>query len=100
MFIRVDGDGTNAEVNVKGIVTVNENDSYGMYTASTSTSNLEVKVEKGATLETCGNKGYGIYGDVFAPATATFLGTGYTCDQIVFNGDGTVVEKPDCQDCT
>ena len=95
--IRVNGDGTNAELNVKGENTFNSN-FYGISTFPFSNANLDINVESGATLKSCGNVAADIYGDVFDPATATFLGDGYTCDQIQFFGDGTVT-PPNCQPC-
>ena len=73
-----------------------------MYSFLYSNSNLEIDVENGSTLESCGNIVYDISGEVVASATtATFSGDGsYTCDQakVVFNGDGTV-DEPVCQAC-
>ena len=91
--------GVNAELNVKGEVTFNSNGDNGISTSLISNANLEINVESGATFNSCGN-GADIYGDVFAPSTAKFLGDGYTCDQdkVVFGGGGTVVE-PVCQPC-
>ena len=105
LSIEVNGDGTNAELNVKGENTFNSNGFAGMYTtlSGVTDSTLEINVESGATLETCENDGsYDIGGFVPAGATTKFLGDGYTCDPnrvefIVFSG-GTVVE-PDCQGC-
>ena len=77
-----------------------------MYSFLYSNSNLEIDVENGSTLESCGNDDDDIYGEVEASATATFSGTGYTCDQnkVVFEGigGGTVgtVVPPNCQDCS
>ena len=101
MYIYVYGDGTNAEVNVKGIVTANSNGNQGIYTSQNTNANLEINVESGATLSSCGNGAYDIFGIVSA-STVEFSGTGYTCDQdrvefTVF-GDGTVV-LPNCQAC-
>ena len=100
MYIYVYGDGTNAEVNVKGIVTANSNGNQGIYTSQNTNANLEINVESGATLSSCGNGAYDIFGNVDASSTATFLGDGYTCNEtkVVFDGDGTVVE-PTCQAC-
>ena len=72
-----------------------------MYSFDYSNSNLEIDVENGSTLESCGNDDYDIYGQVPASATATFSGDGsYTCDEakVVFNGGGTV-DEPVCQAC-
>ena len=108
LFIEVDGGGTNAKLIVKGENTFNSNggNDYGngMYSYLISNSKLEVNVESGATLKSCGNNGPYDIGGVFpASATATFLGTGYyTCDQnrVRFFGPnaGTVV-PPTCQAC-
>ena len=67
-----------------------------------ATTNLEVKVESDATLNSCGNAVADIYGIVPASSTAKFLGDGYTCDQdkVVFTGLGAGnVDKPTCQAC-
>ena len=95
--------GVEAKLIVKGKVTLNSNGFAGMYSFLYSNSNLEIDVENGSTLESCGNIVYDISGEVVASATATFSGDGsYTCDQatkVVFTGDGTVV-GPVCQPCT
>jgi len=99
MYIGIDS-GVEAKLIVKGEVTLNSNGLAGMYSFLYSNSNLEIDVENGSTLESCGNY-IDIYGYVTAFATATFSGDGsYTCDQakVVFNGDGTVV-PPNCQAC-
>ena len=100
LSIRVDGDGTNAEVNVKGIVTANSNGFAGMYTSQNPNANLEINVESGSTLNSCGNTLNDIVSDVDTSATVEFLGTGYACDQtkVVFTGAGTV-DPPTCQAC-
>ena len=92
--------GVNAKLIVKGENTFNSNGVDGIYTTLNSNSNLEINVESDATLKSCENGRDDIRGFFFAPATATFLGTGYTCDpnKVVFVGDGTVVE-PKCQAC-
>jgi hypothetical protein len=98
--INVDS-GVEAEFIVKGNVNINSNDGYGMYSFLGANTKLEINVENGSTLESCGNDDYDISGEVVASATATFSGDGsYTCDQakVVFNGDGTVV-PPNCQAC-
>ena len=100
--IRVDGDGTNVELNVKGKNTFNSNGFAGMFSSLDSNANLEINVESSATLKSCGNAVADINGNVNEGATVEFSGTGYTCDQdkvefFVF-GDGTVV-KPVCQAC-
>jgi hypothetical protein len=101
MYIGVDS-GVEAKLIVKGEVTFNSNGNgfAGMYSFLYSNSNLEIDVENGSTLESCGNTQFDIYGQVPANATATFSGTGYTCDQakVVFNGGFTVV-PPNCQAC-
>jgi hypothetical protein len=90
--------GVEAEFIVKGKVTFNSNGLAGMYSFLYSNSNLEIDVETGSTLESCGNDDYDIYG--YVAGAATFSGDGsYTCDQAVFNGGGTVV-PPNCQDCS
>ena len=94
-----------AKLIVKGEVTLNSN-GFGMNSFLGANAKLEINVENGSTFETCGNIDYDIYGTVDATATATFSGTGYTCDQakVVFIGDngGTVgtVDEPVCQDCS
>ena len=133
MFINVVGGGANAQVIVKGKVTLNSNGYAGMYSFLNSDSKLDIAVLNDATLnldqngsngfravvqpgaelnvdvvkengsfESCGNTQFDIYGTVDATATATFSGTGYTCDQakVVFTGPGgSTVVKPVCQDC-
>ena len=83
---------------MKGEVTFNSNGAYGMYSFLDSNAQLEINVESGTTLKSCGNTGFDIYGFVEPSSTLDFSGTGYTCDQIVFDGAGTVVE-PVCQPC-
>ena len=95
--------GANAKLIVKGNNTFNSNGDYGgILLRQSPNTNLEIIVETGATLNSCGNGVYDIFGEVPAiyNATATFLGDGYTCNQtkVVFDGDGTVVE-PTCQAC-
>ena len=99
MYIRVNGDGINAELNVKGQVTVNSNGDNGIVAELSATnSNVEINVESGATLKSCGNAVADINGFVPEGSKVDFSGTGYTCDQIVFDGDGTVT-PPTCQAC-
>ena len=104
MAINVES-GVDAQLIVKGEVTFS-NKNYGMYSYLEANTKLEINVENGSTFETCGNIDYDIYGTVDATATATFSGTGYTCDQnkVVFIGDngGTVgtVDEPVCQTCS
>jgi len=88
-----------AQLIVKGKVTLNSNN-IGMYSNLNPSTNLEINVENGSTLESCGNGFRDISGEVPLSATATFSGTGYTCDQakVQFNGGGTVV-PPNCQAC-
>ena len=86
---------------VKGENTFNSNGQFGILTNSLANTFVEINVENGSTLETCGNGDYDIYGYVGEGGALTFLGDGYTCDQdevVFFDGDGTVV-KPDCQAC-
>ena len=90
--------GDNAELIVKGDNTFNSNNDRGMASNLVANSNLEINVENGATLNSCGNSGDDIYGFVGVGATATFLGTGYTCSSKQFINGGTVVE-PVCQPC-
>ena len=71
----------------------------GFYANVYSVAELIVDVKGGGSFKSCGNTQFDISGEVVASATATFSGTGYTCDQAVFNGGGTVV-GPVCQDCT
>ena len=98
-------DGVNAQLIVKGNVNINSNGD-GMFSFLEANTKLEINVENGSTLESCGNTQFDIYGTVDATATATFPGTGYTCDQakVVFIGDngGTVgtVDGPVCQPCS
>ena len=107
LYISVNGDGTNAQLNMKGHVTFNSNGAYGMYADlfvfGVTDSTLEVKVESDANLTTCENVAADIYGNVeSASATAKFLGTGYTCNQtkVEFTGPGAGnVDKPTCQAC-
>ena len=108
LFIGVTGSAnTKAKVIVKGKVTLNSNGEYGMYSFLNTNTNLEINVENGrSTLETCGNGDEDIGGNVPATASATFSGTGYTCDQakVQFfdsDGGGTVgtVVPPVCQAC-
>jgi hypothetical protein len=96
------GNGANAQLIVKGNVTLNSNNRYhGMYSYLEANTKLEIDVENGSTLESCGNSQSDIYGEVEASATATFSGTGYTCSskQFIVFGGGTVV-PPNCQDCS
>jgi len=96
------GANVNAQVIVKGKVTLNSNGGVGIDIINPN-SNLEINVESsGATLETCGNIGLDIGGNVAATASVTFSGTGYTCDQAkvqFFGSDGSTVVEPVCQDC-
>ena len=102
--IRVNGDGTNAELNVKGENTFNSN-FYGIYTSqSLNANNLEINVESDATLTTCGNGRDDIRGNVAASSTLdfSFSRDGYTCDltKVSFIGPGAGnVVPPTCQDC-
>jgi predicted metal-dependent enzyme (double-stranded beta helix superfamily) len=100
LYINGVDSGVEAQLIVKGKVTLNSND-IGMYSFLFSDSKLDIAVENGSTLESCGNTRRDVYGYVTANATATFSGTGYTCDEakVVFNGDGTV-DEPNCQDCS
>jgi hypothetical protein len=97
LFIDV-GNGANAQLIVKGKVTLNSNDGYGMYPYLEANTKLEINVENGSTLESCGNTQFDIYGEV--AGAATFSGTGYTCSskQFFVEVGGTVVE-PVCQAC-
>jgi hypothetical protein len=133
MYIGVDS-GVEAKLIVKGEVTLNSNDGFGMYSflgANTkldivvdnsaslnldqngsngfraivrSGAKLNVDIKENGTFESCGNGFRDISGEVRSSATATFSGTGYTCDQakvqfLVFGpGDENVVE-PVCQAC-
>eukprot|EP00986_Skeletonema_menzelii_P015166 scaffold11173_cov99-Skeletonema_menzelii.AAC.3 len=104
LYIDIDS-GVEAKLDVKGEVTLNSNGLVGMYLFLEANTKLDIAVLNDATLESCGNIVYDISGVVPASATATFSGTGYTCDQakVVFNGDGggtvgTVV-PPNCQAC-
>ena len=92
--------GAKAELIVKGQVTVNSNEFFGMFSSLDSNANLEINVESSATLTTCENK-FDIFGSVGTSSTLDFSGTGYTCDpnKVVFDGAGTVVDEPDCQAC-
>ena len=85
-------------VNVKGKVTFNSNGQFGIRANLASNAILDINVETDATLETCGNGVDDIYGYVDTSSTATFSGTGYTCDpnKVWFDGD---VVKPVCQAC-
>ena len=102
MDIGAYGDGVNVKLIVKGNNTFNSNYFYGINTFVNfdSNANLEINVESGATLHSCGN-GADINGYVHEGGKVDFSGTGYTCDQdkVSFGGDGTVVE-PVCQACT
>jgi hypothetical protein len=88
---------------VKGNVTFNSNGGDGMFTIQNylSNPNLEIIVETGATLNSCGNSRYDIGSDV-SIATLAFLGDGYTCDKVYISSGGTVVPPngPNCQACT
>jgi hypothetical protein len=97
MYIDV-SNGVEAELIVKGNVTLNSNN-IGMYSFLRANTKLEINVENGSTLESCGNIVKDING--YVTGAATFSGTGYTCDQnkVVFEGDGTV-DEPVCQDCS
>ncbi len=99
LAIDVDGVGVEAKLNMKGKVTLNENGFYGMYPFLNINTNLEINVKRDATLETCGNNRYDIYVSTEGGDTATFLGTGYTCDEtkVASVGPGIVV-KPVCQE--
>ena len=92
--------GVEAKLKVKGQVKLNSNTGAGINAGEINTG-LDFAVETGSTLESCGNIGYDIVGDVQASSTATFSGTGYTCDQtqVVFFGDGIVELEPVCQAC-
>ena len=95
------GDGTNAELIVKGENTFNSNGDNGIRPFLNSNSNLEINVETGSTLNSCGN-GADIRGFVSEGAKVDFSGTGYTCDQdkVEFTGDGAGnVVPPKCQAC-
>ncbi len=97
LIIEVGVQRVDAELIVKGEVTLNENGFFGMYPSLNTNTNLEINVESGATLNSCGNIVYDIYGFVFG--NLIFSGDGsYTCSLKQFLGDGAVVE-PDCQDC-
>jgi hypothetical protein len=121
--------GANAELIVKGKVTLNSNGLAGMYpylfsdskldiaVLNDATLNLEqnrygffadvvsgaelnVEVKENGTFESCGNDDYDVYGTVTtASATATFSGTGYTCRSKLFINVGGTVVEPVCQDC-
>ena len=91
--------GANAQLIVKGNVNINSND-IGMYSFLDLKANtkLEINVENGSTLESCGNIVYDIYGYVIG--AATFSGTGYTCSsKQFFVGFGGTVVEPVCQAC-
>jgi len=92
------GNGANAQLIVKGKVTLNSNGLAGMNSLFGANTKLEINVENGSTLESCGNKFYDILGEV--KGAATFSGTGYNCSSTTFfvGGGGTVVE-PVCQAC-
>jgi len=99
LYIEVES-GVEAKLIVKGEVTLNSNGFAGMYSFLYSNSNLEIDVENGSTLESCGNTQFDIYGQVPANATATFSGTGYTCSsKQFFVGVGGTVVEPVCQAC-
>ena len=104
--ILVNSDGTNAQLNMKGQVTFNSNGFVGMYTGLSSLNSnakLEINVESGSTLKSCGNAVADISGNVDTSSTLDFSGDGYTCDQnkVVFLGSGAGnVDEPTCQDCT
>jgi hypothetical protein len=86
----------NVQLIVKGEVTFNSN-KYGMYSDLNPSNNLEINVENGSTLESCGNTQRDIYG--YVEGAATFSGDGsYTCDNVYFPIDGTVL-PPNCQAC-
>jgi hypothetical protein len=90
--------GVEAKLIVKGSVTLNSNGLVGMYPFLEANTKLDIVVDNGSTLESCGNGVSDIEGYVAASATATFSGTGYICDQTNLFGGGTVVE-PVCQAC-
>jgi len=96
----IDVESGDAQLIVKGEVTLTSNGFAGMASDVNPSTNLEINVENGSTLESCGNTQRDIEGYVYAAGAATFLGTGYTCDQnkVVFDGDGTV-DEPNCQAC-
>jgi len=100
LAIDVDGVGVEAKLNMKGKVTLNSNGGDGMYSSHNPNTKLEIKVESGATLNSCGNGQYYIGGNVqWTDATLTFTGAGsYTCSSKDIISDGTVV-GPTCQDC-
>ena len=91
-------DGVNAQLIVKGKVTLNSNDNYGLYSYLEANTKLEINVENGSTLESCGNTQFDIYG--YVAGAATFLGTGYTCSSKQFIEVGGTVDEPVCQDCS
>ena len=94
------GGGATVKLTVKGENTFNSNGFAGFLTGLPSNNNLEINVEKGSTLETCGNAGNDIGGNVFANAAATFSGDGYTCDRVSISVFGTgTVDEPVCQAC-
>eukprot|EP00986_Skeletonema_menzelii_P009377 scaffold4266_cov139-Skeletonema_menzelii.AAC.1 len=105
------GANTKLDIAVLNDATLNlEQNRYGFFADFedvdvVSGAELNVEVKENGTLESCGNIVYDIYGKVKASATATFSGTGYTCDQakVVFIvlGGGTVgtVVLPNCQVC-
>ena len=93
-------DGVEAKLNMKGKVTLNSNGFYGMAIFQNPNTNLEINVENGSTLNSCGNSPLDIYGFTASDATLTFSGDGsYTCSSKDFVGGGTVV-GPTCQDCS
>ena len=97
LFIQVQN-GVEAKLNVEGSVTLNSN-GIGIFTNISPNSNVEINVETGATLETCGNSQYDIYGNVFSAATLTFSGDGYTCDNVSFPTNAGTIVEPVCQAC-
>jgi hypothetical protein len=104
MSIGVDS-GVEAKLIVKGEVTLNSNGIAGMYSFlsySYFNPNLEIDVENGSTLESCGNGAYDIYvySEVEVAGAATFSGTGYICDQDKVEFGNVDDDKPVCQDCT
>jgi hypothetical protein len=75
----------------------------GFYANVYSGAELNIDVKGGGSFKSCGNGVYDIgvndINDPPATAKATFSGDGsYTCDNVYFPNDGTVVE-PVCQAC-
>ena len=99
LAIDVDGVGVEAKLNMKGKVNFNSNEIYGMNSLLNTNTNLEINVESGSTLNSCGNVFNDIEGIVQNDATLTFTGAGsYTCSSKNLYGDGAIV-PPACQDC-